>query len=239
MDELDEGYNYFSVYDEDQEIYFQTYQIELPIKVPYYPLPQGLNAQKNMEAFKKYQHNVTEYIDLLDSDSMKSDIKEAFVDAVKMKHKKAYNIASKQISLSMAGMELSPDPDDHNMGYHDHLDIPQFVEIEISTPTRKAISGEQKLSKRNLVTIAPKFRIKFSLMVEISDDILDVLWGMEYVNYLDKNMDDILAIFENSKWGKSIQRTINKIHKDYMRAINQYIRMSENKKRKIKVKILK
>ena len=232
IDELEEGYNYFLVYDQDNEVYFQTYGIQLPIKVPYYTRPQGLTALSDVEKFRKYRMNAVEYTDMLDSGSMVDDIKAVFINAIKMKHKRAYDAATKQVSLSAAGMKIPDDPDPPK----EELNIPRFVEMKIETPKIKAITGEQKISAKNVETIAPVFRIKFTMMVEISDDISDVLWGMEYVNYLDKNMDDILAIFERSRAGQSLQRTIHKIHKGYMENLLNI--MKENKK-EIKIKILK
>ena len=236
IDELDEGYNYFLVWDDEDELYFQTNRIQLPIKVPYYPLPQGMSASNNMEKYRSYRNSASDYADILTSLSMQEDIRDAFVDAIKTRSKKAYNAAARQVSLTAAGMELPPKPknDPTELVFMSDWDIPKFVEIKIETPNMKAISGDQKVGGRNPEAVPPVFRIRFTLKVDISDDITDVLWGMEYVDYLDKNMNDIMKIYENSKSGQSIQRIIHKIHREYMEILSDILKEG---KRRLKVRV--
>ncbi len=236
IDELDEGYNHFFVWDDEDELYFQTNRIHLPIKVPYYPLPHGISASSNMEKYRSYRNSASDYVDILTGHSMREDIQGAFVDAIKMRSMKAYNAATKQVSLTAAGMELPPKPKDDptELVFMSDWDIPKFVEIEIEPPSMKAISGDQKVAGRNPEVVPPVFGIRFTLKVDISDDITDVLWGMEYVDYLDKNMNDIMKIYEESKSGQSIQRTIHKIHREYMEILSDILKEG---KRRLKIRV--
>ena len=104
IDELDEGYNYFSVYDEDREIYFRTYGIPLPIRVPQYPLPQGLDRRSNAGKYDEWENLSMKY--QMELASHRYDMKQDFTTAVKRFHNNAVNAASKQLSLAMAGMDI-------------------------------------------------------------------------------------------------------------------------------------
>jgi len=223
IDELDEGYNYFSVYDEDREIYFRTYGIELPIRVPQYPLPQGLTKINNPDKYDEWENLSMAYQMALSSH--RYDLRQDFTTAVKRFHNKAFSAASRQLSLAMAGM-------DFEMEKPVQLSIPKFVEIMIQSPKEEEIAGNRKL--RNQKYVKPKYRIQITLMVEMSDDVSDIAWGMEYVDYLDKNMNNIMSVFAKSPEVQKIQREINQAHADYVRRIKGGL---DENKRRIKVKI--
>jgi hypothetical protein len=231
IDELDEGYNYFSVFDEDREIYFRTYGIELPIRVPQYPLPQGVNRQSNPDKYDEWENLSMAYQMALGSH--RYDLKQDFTTAVKRFHKNAVNAASKQLSLAMAGMALPANLEAPSMiKWNEKIIIPKFVEIMIQSPKEEQIIGAKKL--RNQKYVKPVYRIQITLMVEMSDDVSDIAWGMEYIDYLDKNMNNILSVFAESPEVQKIQSEINKVHADYVRRIKGGL---DESRRRIKVKI--
>ena len=43
-----------------------------------------------MEKYRSYRNSASDYADILTSLSMQEDIRDAFVDAIKVKHKNAY-----------------------------------------------------------------------------------------------------------------------------------------------------
>jgi hypothetical protein len=223
IDELDEGYNYFSVYDEDREIYFRTYGIPLPIKVPQYPLPQGLNRRSNAGKYDEWENLSMKY--QMELASHRYDMKQDFTTAVKRFHNNAVNAASKQLSLAMAGMDIEVEKPEE-------LSIPKFVEITIQSPQEHEINGTRQL--KNQEYVKPVYRIQITLMVEVTDDVSDIAWGMEYVDYLDKNMNNILNVFAKSPEVQKIQREINKVHADLVRKIKGGL---DENRRRIKVRI--
>jgi guanylate kinase len=75
----------------------------------------------------------------------------------------------------------------------------------------------------------------FILEIKHSDDVSDIYWGMEYVDYLDKHMAQIIREFGESKEIEEIKRQINKRHKDHLLAVVDKLRES---KRRIKMKIV-
>jgi len=226
IDELEEGYNYFSVFDEGNEIHFQTGHIDLPIQAPYLALPHGLNAQKNLLGFRSYDTNLSEYLTFLHN--MGPSIKKAFTNAIKSRHQKALDAASKQLSLTMAGLDLpAKEPEKE-------LNIPQFVEMKIRAPQATEIKGEST-GGRNPQTRKPIYKMHFILEIKHSDDVSDIYWGMEYVDYLDKHMAQIIREFGESKEIEEIKRQINKRHKDHLLAVVDKLRES---KRRIKMKIV-
>jgi len=223
IDELDQGYNYFSVYEEDTEIYFETYGIPLPISVPQYPLPQGLTAMSNREKFQDWSVNSRTYEDTLDK--LTRGMEKEFNNSIKKFHKSASEKASRQLSLTLAGMDLPPKKPELDA-------IPQFVDVSVQSPSREEIIGTKKF--RNQEFIKPVFRIKFRLMVEISDDVSDIVWGMEYIDYLDKNLDNIMSVFAKSDGISDTQSSISKFHADLVRQLKGGLNES---KRRIKIKI--
>lgn len=224
IDELDEGYNYFSVYDEDREIYFQTYGLELPIAVPQFPVPQGVSASNKPEQYKKWENMAGDYLLALAGE--KYDIRQGFIDAIKKFHRAAMVAANKQLSLAAAGMNI-PEKE------FEELVIPKFVEVDIQSPNYKEVIGASKLKNQEFVK--PKYRIKFTLMVEMSDDVSDIVWGMEYVDYLDKNMNDIMRVFAKSSEVEGIQSKINKTHANSVRDLKGGL---DESRRRIKIKII-
>lgn len=224
IDELDEGYNYFSVYDEDREIYFQTYGLELPIAVPQFPVPQGVKASNKPEQYKKWENMAGDYLLALAGE--KYDIRQGFIAAIKKFHRAAMVAANRQLSLAAAGMNI-PEKE------LEELVIPKFVEVDIQAPNYKEIIGVSKLKSQEFVK--PKYRIKFTLMVEMSDDVSDIVWGMEYVDYLDKNMNDIMSVFAKSAEAVTLRSKIVKTHADLVRDLKGGL---DENRRRLKVKIV-
>ena len=115
----------------------------------------------------------------------------------------------------------------------EQLSIPRFVEIMIQSPKEQQIIGAMKL--RNQEYVKPVYRIQITLMVEMSDDVSDIAWGMEYVDYLDKNMNNIMSVFAKSPEVQKIQSEINKVHADFVRKIKGGL---DESRRRIKIKII-
>ena len=157
--------------------------------------------------------------------SHRYDLKQDFTTAVKRFHNNASKAASKQLSLAMAGM-------DFEVQKPEQLSIPRFVDIVIQSPKEEEVIGARKL--RNQEYVKPLYRMQITLMVEMSDDVSDIAWGMEYVDYLDKNMNNIMSVFAKSPEVQKIQREINKVHADYIRRIKGGL---DENKRRIKIKI--
>ena len=103
----------------------------------------------------------------------------------------------------------------------------------IQSPKEQEIVGAMKL--KNQEYVKPVYRIQITLMVEMSDDVSDIAWGMEYVDYLDKNMNNILSVFSESPEVQKIQSEINKVHADFVRKIKGGL---DESRRRIKVKII-
>ena len=232
IDELEEGYEHFMVsHDEDDnEIEFKSFRLDLPIKIPQIPLPNGVSMITNRNAYKTHVKVLGDYHQSVLK--LKGDIEKAFVGAVKMKHKNAYDAASRQVSLATAGMALPTNLQAPSMvKWNDSIYIPQFVEVIVHTPKWDEIKG--KATKGGF--LVPKYRISFTLAITIADDITDVVWGMEYIDYLDKHLTDIMKVLTRSQDFDKIKSTVSQFHRQAVQELGATL--AEQKKR-VKIRIV-
>jgi len=230
IDDINNGYNHFDVsYEEDEGhndyISFDSHYIPMPIKIPQFPLPQGLTRISNEEKYKQWatmSESYNRYLLWLTN----NDIRRAFKDGMKSYHEAAMNHASKQLSLAHAGMDLSPEERPSGFAIQ-----PEFVRLKIIPPLESAVDGKE----RKGYNAKPHYKLSFDYDFKKYEDYNDILMGMEYIDYIDKNIIEILNhMLRKGKFGE-IQLNINHKHAISVTALGQDL-VKENKK-KLKVKI--
>ena len=226
IDDISNGYNHFDVthYEDEDFLSFDSHYIPIPIKIPQFPLPNGVTRSSNEEKYSQWARMSESYYKFLVL--LNKEVKSAFFNGMKEYHQDAMKHAKRQLSLAHAGMNVEPKE------YSGFENMPEFVRLKIINPLEAAVDGKP-FKKRGY--IKPHYKLSFDYEFKRYDDYNDVLMGMEFVNYIDKNIIEILNhMVRKGKFGE-IQQDINNKHSLSVNKLGQDL-VKENKK-KLKVKI--
>lgn len=219
IEEIESGFKHFmvEVQEEKDEILFYTNEIELPINIPFLTMPNKF--PKNNQA---YYRELGTYRAIIGSNL--EDLRRDLINSVEDYSKKAIAAAKRQVRLPLdipKGEEPKP------IAVRPHL-----VSFDMVGPSEKIISGQ--LKRKNGDIIVPKVRVKIDMMLSWTDDLEDILAGMEFINYMDKN---ISGVIKNAQKGMDeFERAVKHMHGVALKSIMKV--MSESKKRsKIKVRL--
>ncbi len=217
ISEIEDGFNYFTAWlnEEEDEIVFHTVEVELPIRIPILPRPNKFPTSQNVP----YTRELRTYNRMIASNI--EDMRISLINSVQDHSKKAIAAAKRQVRL----------PLDIPKGKEPKVIIrPQLVNFIVTGPSDNVLSGG--LKHKNQETIVPRIRMKIEMTLTWTDDLEDILGGMEYISYMDKNMSSIIR---NTQ--KNMDKFEGQVKYSHGLALKSILKMMNENKRRSKIKV--
>jgi len=216
IEELKQQYKFFDVYvdDESEEISMEA-KIPLPIRFKFIQNAGRYSRDQIGRAINTYWQELET---IFPTKTIAKDIEKAMDD----RHDKIKAAAEKQVQIPFPGFEVEKP-------HQGKLKKPFSFEMGIKRPSTAALSGAIKGAE----WLVPK--LAMGMMISWLDNKDTILYVMEYIDFLEDEIENII----NGLPLDRMQREVNAAHKEAVSSLPNYTQLSENRKRRRKIKIIK
>ena len=216
IEELKQQYKFFDVYvdDESEEISMEA-KIPLPIRFKFIQNAGRYSRDQIGRAINTYWQKLET---IFPAKTITKDIEKAMDD----RHDKIKAAAEKQVQIPFPGFEVEKP-------HQGKLKKPFSFEMGIKRPSTAALSGAIKGAE----WLVPK--LAMGMMISWLDNKDTILYVMEYIDFLEDEIENII----NGLPLDRMQREVNAAHKEAVSSLPNYTQLSENRKRRRKIKIIK